>query len=124
MANLSRIETLEWVRFQGYLDAAQLMFVHGELNLTIESAFYAVTGSITDDEVVRSTYSVTNEVDYHQEVSMQQMVDGINSVLSLPRVYWKPKDVGVAAFIEKRSGMDFGGVLRPVLISPLPGLSS
>ena len=78
------------------------MFVRGELDLTLESAFYEINSAVTDEEVIQSTYSTINEVDYRQEITLEEMRQRIDQTLSLPRVYWEAKYHGLAALIEKK----------------------
>ena len=102
MNKLKPNESAPWFHFLGYLKAAQLMFVHGDLDLTLEAAFYDIAADVTDEEVVHFTYPHVNELKCHTKVSTEAMVHTVNSVLTLPRSYWSHRQVGVAAFIEKR----------------------
>ena len=98
--NLSPLESVEWARFSGYLAAVQLMFVRGNLELTLESAFYEIIGAVSDEQVIQWTYPATNEIEYRQQVTLENMRERISKTLSLSRVYWTPKYHELATFIE------------------------
>ena len=96
------LKTVEWARFSGYLDAVQYLFVRGELDLTLESAFYEINDTVTDEDVIQSTYSTSNEIEYRQELTLEQMRQRIDQTLTLPRVYWEAKYHGLADLMEKK----------------------
>jgi hypothetical protein len=100
MASLIPIRSEEWANFNGYLDALQLMFIRGELNLTLESAFYEITNTVTDEEVIGAAYCGFNEIEYRQEVTMEHVIRRVNDTLSLTRAYWTPEYHGVPTLIE------------------------
>ena len=83
------------------------MLVRGELELTLECAFYEIVNTVTDEQVIHSTYAASNEIEYRQEVTLGQMRDRISQTLSLTRVYWRPKYHGLAALIEKNISEEF-----------------
>jgi hypothetical protein len=96
------LQTKEWARFSGYLAAVQYMFVRGELDLTLESVLYESNNTVTDEDVIEATYSRTNEIEYRQEITLEQMRQRIDQTLSLPRAYWESKYHALAALMEKK----------------------
>ena len=115
MNKLKPNESAPWFQFQGYLNAAQLMFVHGNLDLALEAAFYDIADNVTDEEVVHFTYPHVNELKHRRKVSTEEMVQTVNSVLTLPRSYWSDNHTGLAALIEKRLREGFWQKLAAIM---------
>lgn len=101
MGNLKPIRSEEWARFNGYLEALQLVFPRGELNLSLESAFYDIADAVTDEEVILSTFAASNAIESRQDVTLAHMRSLVNKTLSLTRSYWAPNYQPVAALIEE-----------------------
>ncbi len=101
MSKLNRIQTSELDRLEGYLEAAQHIFTRGELDVTLEASLFEISDSnITDEDVIRTAYSSFNPIEHRVECSLDEMMSGVNDILSIDRRFWKPDD-WVPKMLEK-----------------------
>ena len=91
MSKLRRISTPELDRFEGFQNAAQLVFRKGELSLTLEAAlFEIVTPAISDEDVVLEAYpDGFNPIEHRAQRSLDEMVTAVHEVLRIPKTYWQ-----------------------------------
>jgi hypothetical protein len=101
MSKLKRIQTSELDRLLGYLDAAQHVFIKGELEVTLDATLFEILDTdITDEDVIRAAYpDGFNPIEYRAECSLEEMVSGVHNVLKVTREFWKP-EYSIPEFIE------------------------
>ena len=93
MVKLKRLSTPELDRLEGYLDAAQHIFIRGQLDVTLDAALFEIADDhITDEDVIRAAYpDGFNPIEYRAECSFDEMVSGIHDILRVTREFWKPE---------------------------------
>ena len=100
MDKLRRLENSDVARFQGYIDAAQLVFKNGELNVSLEATLFEIIDkSVTDEDVVSAAYDSYNPIERRSGCTIEEMITNIEALLTIKRSYWKPP-YGYADYIE------------------------
>ena len=91
MSKLRRIRRPELDRLEGCQSAAKLVFMKGELSVTLEAAlFESAIPSISDEDVVLAAYpDGSNSIEHRAERSIEEMVAAVNEVLRIPQAYWQ-----------------------------------
>ena len=76
MSKLRRIRTPELDRLEDFQNAAQLVFMKGELPLTLEASLFEIaTPTISDEDVVLEAYpDGSNPIEHRAERSIDEMV--------------------------------------------------
>jgi hypothetical protein len=91
---LRSLETPATHRLNGYLAAAQQVFVKGEYEVALEAAFFEILDpQIDDEEVVVAAYSELNPIEHRQMCSLDEMIAGVHQTLSIPRWMWQEAGV-------------------------------
>jgi hypothetical protein len=102
MTKLRRLATPAIDRMDGYLTAAQHAFIKGEFDVTLEAVFFEILdGTITEDDIVIAAYSDFNPIEQRHECSLEEMITGVQEILSLPRRMWNSEYSGIPNIIEK-----------------------
>lgn len=98
---LKRLHTSEVNRLEGYLDAAQHMFVMGQLDVTLDAALFEIDGdNVLDEDVIKAAYpDGINPIEYRAECSFGDMVTGVHEILKITREFWK-QEYSIAEMIE------------------------
>lgn len=93
MSKLKRIQSAELDRLEGYLNAAQHVFVRGQLDVTLDATLFEITGDdITDEDVIRAAYpDGFNPIEYCAESSSEEMMHGVHDILKIDREFWRPE---------------------------------
>jgi hypothetical protein len=90
MSKLRRLCTPESDRLEGYLSAAQHVFVRGELEIGLEAALLEITDSdVSDEEVILAAFpDGFNPIENSAERSVAEMVVGVHHTLRITEAYW------------------------------------
>lgn len=101
MTMLNRLHTSEVNRLEGYLHAAQHMFVRGQLNVTLDAALFEMDGdNVLDEDVINAAYpGGSNPIEYRAECSFDDMVSGVHKILKITREFWK-QEYSIPEMIE------------------------
>jgi hypothetical protein len=101
MTMLKRLLTSEVNRLEGYLDAAQHMFVMGQIDVTLEAALFEMDGdNVLDEDLIHAAYpDGFNPIEYRAECSFDDMVSGVHKILKITRQFWK-QEYSVPEMIE------------------------
>ena len=61
--------------------------------------FEILDRDVTNEDVIRATYSSFNPIEYYKESSLDEMILNINDTLSVTRRFWA--DQWIAEMLEK-----------------------
>ncbi len=104
MDKLKRLQTSELDRLSGYLDAAQHVFMNGQLDVTLDAAcFDVLDNNVADEDVIRAAYpDGFNPIEHRVERTLEEMVADVNDTLSLFRGFWNPEHANIPDIIESK----------------------
>jgi hypothetical protein len=90
MTKVRSIASLELSRFQGYLDAAQQILIRGQLDVTLEATLFEILNAdVSNEDVIGTAFpDGSNNIDYSNEESLDEMTSVINSLLSISTSHW------------------------------------
>lgn len=91
-------------RFTGYLAAAECAFMKGQCYVTLEASFFEILDkTISNIEVLNAAYGPGadfNGIKVERVCSVEEMIDGVHAILTMPRSMWRQDCQGIPAIIE------------------------
>lgn len=105
MNKLTPISNQAIDRLTGYLAAAESAFMKGQCYVTLEASFFDIADSaLTNIDALNAAYGPDadfNGINVERECSLQELIDGVNDVLTLPRSMWASDCQGIPRIIEE-----------------------